>query len=117
MTKLLISLFLAFLTLVSLACARPSRATERPWTDPGSVIGDPTLSVVGLEIPTMVCASCQGRVENNARKVAGVIDVRFNGGADHRMVVSYDSARTNPGAIVKSIERGGDTVDRVVHLR
>ena len=62
----------------------------------------------GLFLGGLRCAGCVHRVERELRESEGVLDASVDY-TTHRALVRYDRARTDPGALVRRVERLGYT--------
>ena len=101
------------------ACAGEAGQTPEPERNSASSAGsgagktavvtkaNPEQATVEYRVPTITCPSCAARVEANAQKDPGVLDVHVEG---QRVSVEYDPAETNPRKIAGAMRSSGDTV-------
>lgn len=68
---------------------------------------NPGQATARYVVPTIACPSCAARVEANAEKDPGVVDVQIE---VQDVTVTYDPAKTDPQKIADAIRAGGDTV-------
>lgn len=84
--------------------AGPDPGTNKRIAETGTTSEQATATYT---VPSITCPSCAARVEANAEKDPGVLDVQVDG---QRVTVGYDPSKTDPTKVAQSIIDGGDTV-------
>ncbi len=93
-------------TVLTLALATYPTWGARLFSRPPTLIASAAKDVVVLEVAGMTCAACEGGVEEELRRVPGVVAARVDypsGTAEIR----FATATTDVGPLIAAVERAG----------
>ena len=73
----------------------------------------PSISDVMIHINETLSAEARSSLEEDMRKIEGVIAPRFNPGKDHLMVIAFNPDKTGTAALLEKARSAGYTAQLI----